>query len=64
MDFMQRQYEISQQLIQAMTTDAEYHRQIADIAHHYESILHEKDRKIQKLESTIQAMKCLAGEAA
>jgi hypothetical protein len=64
MDFMQRQFEISQQLIQAMTTDVEYQRRIADIAHHYEAMLREKNKKIQKLESTIEAMKCLNGEAA
>ncbi|NDD54033.1 hypothetical protein EBZ39_09175 [bacterium] len=64
MDFMQRQLNISQQLIQMMTTDVEYQRQIADITHHYEALLNEKNRKIRKLESTIQAMKCLSGEPA
>lgn len=62
MDFMQRQFDISRQLIQAMTTDVEYQRRIADITHHYEAIVNEKNRKILKLESTIQAMKCLHGE--
>lgn len=61
MNFMQRQFQISQQLIQAMTSDAEYQRQIADITRHFESLLLEKNKRIAKLESTIQAMKCLYG---
>lgn len=56
-DFMQRQYDVSQQLISVMTKDAQYIRQIADIREHYETLLHERDRKIAKLESTIEAMK-------
>lgn len=64
MDFVRRQFEISQQLIKSMTTDIEYQRQISDIAAHYESELAKKNQRIAKLESTIQAMKCLYGEPA
>jgi len=60
-DFMQRQYEISRQLIGCMTTDVEYQRQLADLAHHYEHKLAQRDRQISKLESTSQAMKALSG---
>jgi hypothetical protein len=60
-DFMQRQYEVAQQLIGCMTTDIEYQRQLADLSHHYEHKLAQRDRKISKLESTIQAMQVLNG---
>lgn len=58
-DFMQRQYDVSQQLISVMTKDAQYQRQLTDLRNHYEGLLHERDRKIAKLESTIEAMKVL-----
>lgn len=64
MDFIRRQFEISQQLVRSMTTDIEYRRQISDIAEHYKSELAQKNRQIAKLESTIQAMKCLYGDPA
>jgi hypothetical protein len=59
-DFMQRQYETSQRLISLMTNDTQYQRQLADLREHYEGLIHERDRKIAKLESTIEAMKILA----
>jgi len=58
-DFMQRQYETSQRLISLMTNDTQYQRQLADLREHYEGLLHQRDRKIAKLESTIEAMKIL-----
>ena len=58
-DFMQRQYETSQRLISLMTNDTQYQRQLADLREHYEGLIHERDRKIAKLESTIEAMKIL-----
>lgn len=60
-DFMQRQYDVSQQLISAMVKDAEYNRQLSDLRAHYESLLQERDRKIAKLESTLEAMHVLQG---
>jgi hypothetical protein len=45
-----------------MTSDVEYQRQLSDMAHHYEAQLAERNRKIKKLESTIEAMKALNGE--
>jgi hypothetical protein len=59
-DFMQRQYETSQRLISLMTSDNQYQRQLADLREHYESLLHERERKIAKLEATIKAMQILA----
>jgi hypothetical protein len=61
-DFIARQYEIAQQLVRCMTSDVEYQRQLSDMAHHYEAQLAERNRKIKKLESTIEAMKALNGE--
>ena len=59
-DFMQRQYETSQRLISLMTNDTQYQRQLADLREHYEGLLHERERKIAKLEATIKAMQILA----
>lgn len=58
-DFMQRQYDVSQQLISVMTKDAQYQRQLSDLREHYEGLLRERDRKIAKLESTIEAIKVM-----
>ena len=59
-DFMQRQYETSQRLISLMTSDNQYQRQLADLRENYEGLLHERERKIAKLEATIKAMQILA----
>lgn len=56
---MQRQYDVSQQLISVMTKDAQYQRQLSDLREHYEGLLRERDRKIAKLESTIEAIKVM-----
>jgi hypothetical protein len=60
-DFMKRQYDVSQRLISMMTQDVQYQRQLADVREHYECLLQERDRKIAKLQSTIDAMTTLKG---
>jgi hypothetical protein len=57
-DFMQRQFEISQQLIRMMYKDAE---ERARLYEQVNLLIAEKDRQIKKLESTIEAMNALRG---
>jgi len=57
-DFMQRQFEISNQLIRAMYRDAE---ERANLYQNLNSLLAEKDKTIAKLQATIDAMKVLQG---
>jgi hypothetical protein len=57
-DFMQRQFEISNQLIRAMYRDAE---ERANFEQSFHALIAEKDRTIAKLEATIEAMKVLQG---
>jgi len=55
-DFMQRQFDISQELIRLMNRE---HEQRNRIFEKYEEELKEKDRYIAKLEATIQALEVL-----
>jgi hypothetical protein len=55
-DFMQRQFDISQELIRLMNRE---HEQRSRIFEKYESELQEKDRYIAKLEATVQALEVL-----
>lgn len=57
-DFMQRQFEISNQLVRAMYRDAE---ERANFEQSFHALIAEKDRTIAKLEATIEAMKVLQG---
>jgi hypothetical protein len=57
-DFMQRQFEISNQLIRAMYRDAE---ERANLYQNLNSLIAEKDKTIAKLQATIDAMKVLQG---
>jgi len=57
-DFMQKQFEISHQLIRAMYRDAE---ERANLYQNLNSLLAEKDKTIAKLQATIDAMKILQG---
>ena len=53
---MQRQFDISQELIRLMNRE---HEQRSRIFEKYESELQEKDRYIAKLEATVQALEVL-----
>lgn len=55
-DFMQRQFDISQQLIRLMNQEHDERMRILNI---YEEQLAEKDRQIEKLRSTIEALEVL-----
>lgn len=55
-DFMQRQFDISQELIRMMYKDAE---ERARLYEQMNLLIAEKDRQIAKLQSTIEAMKVL-----
>jgi len=55
-DFMQRQFDISQELIRLMNRE---HEQRNRIFEKYEEQIKEKDRYIAKLEATIQALEVL-----
>lgn len=57
-DFIQRQYEISNELIRLMYKDAD---ERARILEHVDALLAEKDKQIAKLESTIEAMRVMQG---
>lgn len=57
-DFIQRQYEISNELIRLMYKDADERARILEQVH---SLLAEKDKQIAKLESTIEAMRVMQG---
>lgn len=55
-DFMQKQFDISQQLIRLMNQE---HDERVRILNLYEEQLAEKDRQIAKLRSTIEALEVL-----
>jgi len=57
-DFMQRQFEISQELIRMMYRDTE---ERARLYNQMNTLISEKDKQIAKLQSTIDAMKVLEG---
>jgi hypothetical protein len=57
-DFMQRQFEISQELIRMMYRDTE---ERARLYTQMNTLISEKDKQIAKLQSTIDAMKVLEG---
>ena len=59
-DFMQRQIEISHELVRLMNREHEERSKLFDT---FQVRLDEKDRIIHKLESTIEAMKVLKNEA-
>lgn len=55
-DFMQKQFEISQELIRLMHREHEERERMSGM---YEEKLAEKDRQIAKLRSTIEALEVL-----
>jgi uncharacterized protein YeaO (DUF488 family) len=55
-DFMQKQFDISQELIRLMNRE---HEQRNRILERYEEEIREKDRQIAKLQSTIEALEVL-----
>lgn len=55
-DFMQKQFDISQELIRLMNRE---HEERSRIFERYEEQLAEKDRQIEKLRSTIEALEVL-----
>jgi uncharacterized protein YeaO (DUF488 family) len=55
-DFMQKQFDISQELIRLMNRE---HEQRSRFFEKYEEQIKEKDRYIAKLEATIQALEVL-----
>jgi hypothetical protein len=56
-DFMQKQFDISQQLIRLMNQEHDERMRILNL---YEEQLAEKDRQIAKLRATIEALEMLA----
>jgi hypothetical protein len=56
-DFMQRQIEISHELVRLMNRE---HEERSTMFQHLQSQLDAKDRVIQKLEATIEAMQVLS----
>ena len=58
-DFMQRQFEISQELIRMMYKDAE---ERARLYEQMNALIAEKDKQIAKLQSTIEAMNVIQGK--
>lgn len=57
-DFMQRQFDISNELIRMMYKDAE---ERARLYEQMNLLIAEKDKQIAKLQSTIEAMNILQG---
>jgi hypothetical protein len=55
-DFMQKQFDISQQLIRLMNQEHDERMRILNL---YEEQLAEKDRQIAKLRATIEALEML-----
>ena len=55
-DFMQKQFDISQELIRLMNRE---HEQRSKMLEMYEEQLQEKDRQIAKLKSTVEALEVL-----
>ncbi len=58
-DFMQKQFDISQELIRLMNREHEQRNRMLEM---YEQQLQEKDRQIAKLRSTIEALELLANK--
>jgi len=56
-DFMQKQFDISQELIRLMNREHEERMRMFEI---YEQQIADKDRQIAKLKSTIEALEVLA----
>jgi len=56
-DFMQKQFDISQELIRLMNREHEERIRMFEI---YEQQIADKDRQIAKLKSTIEALEVLA----
>lgn len=56
-DFMQRQFDISQELIRMMNQEHQERMRMFEL---YEEQIKEKDRQIAKLKSTIEALEVLA----
>jgi hypothetical protein len=57
-DFLQRQYEISNELVRLMYKDAEERGRLYE---NMNALIAEKDRQIAKLQSTIEAMRVMQG---
>ena len=55
-DFMQKQFDISQELIRLMNRE---HQERSRMFEMYEQQLEEKDRQIAKLRSTVEALEVL-----
>lgn len=55
-DFMQKQFDISQELIRLMNREHEQRNRMLEM---YEEQLQEKDRQIAKLKSTVEALEVL-----
>lgn len=55
-DFLQKQFDISQELIRLMNREHEQRNKILAV---YEEQLQEKDRQIAKLRSTVEALEVL-----
>lgn len=55
-DFMQRQFDISQELIRLMHREQQERTRLYEL---YEAQLEEKDKTIKKLQSTIEALELL-----
>jgi len=55
-DFMQRQFDISQELIRLMNRE---HEQRSRMLEMYEQQLQEKDKQIAKLKATVEALEVL-----
>lgn len=56
-DFMQRQFDISQELIRMMNQEHQERMRMFEL---YEEQIKEKDKQIAKLKSTIEALEVLA----
>lgn len=56
-DFMQRQFDISQELIRLMNREHEERNRLFEI---YEMQLREKDKQIEKLRHTVEALEILS----
>jgi len=59
LDFMKRQYEISNELVRLMYRDAEERGRLHEQMSH---LIAEKDKQIAKLQSTIDAMNVIQGK--
>lgn len=55
-DFMQRQFDISQELIRLMNREHEERSRMSEM---YEKQLQDKDKQIAKLKSTVEALELL-----